>query len=250
MNLPTSSPARIDLSIVIPCYQEELHLRDSVTQIYNLLQHTKYSFEMIFIDDCSEDKTRDIILEIVKDFPNTRYLFHEQNTGRGGAFMDGVKMAKGKYVGFLDIDLEVSYVYLMKVLPELENGNDIVTVHRHYSIPLSLSFIIRHILSVSYKVIVSNYLEIPRMDTETGFKFFHKERLLALDPLIENKRWFFDTEVMAHAYKNNYKICEVDGLFTRRTDKTSTVRLFHDTIEYIGEVIRFKKRMKKNRIKK
>ena len=235
-----------DVSIVVPCYQDEPHLMESVEEIYSLLSHSTYLFEIIFVDDCSKDKTRDVILAIAKKFPNVKYLFHEQNTGRGGAFLDGVKLADGKYVGFLDIDLEVSCVYILKVLGRLEEGYDVVTVRRHYALSPSPVFILRHILSIGYKAIITQYLGVPKMDTETGFKFFKKSSLLPLAEIIENKKWFFDTEVMVLSYFNKLRINEVDGLFMRRVDKVSTVKIFKDTMEYLLEIYNFKKRLKKN----
>jgi len=239
-----------DISIVIPCYQEEDHLRESVQAIYNLLNITKYKFEAIFVDDFSKDRTRDVIVSIAKDFPNTKYLFHTTNVGRGGTFLDGVKLAQGKYIGFLDIDLEVSHIYLLNVILALENGYDVATVRRHYALVPSFTFILRHILSVSYKILVNKYLGIPMMDTETGFKFFRKDCILNLDQMIENKKWFFDTEVMALAYISNYKIKEVDGLFVRKVGKVSTVKIIKDTIDYFVEIRKFKQRIFKQKIVK
>ena len=237
-----------DISIVVPCYQEEGHLRKSVEVIYNLLIVTKYKFEVIFVDDCSKDKTRDVILSIVKDFPDTQYLFHRENMGRGGAFLEGVKLARGKYIGFLDIDLEVSHIYLLNVISELENGSDVVIVHRHYALAPSITFIVRHILSVGYKILIHKYLGTPRMDTESGFKFFKRDCILNLSGQIESKRWFFDTEVMVFAHLNKYKIKEVDGLFMRNIGKTTTVKVFSDTIDYFIELFKFKKRLRKKKI--
>jgi glycosyltransferase involved in cell wall biosynthesis len=233
----------IEISIVVPCYQEEKHLRESVEAIYTLLNSTRYKFEMIFVEDCSKDKTKDVILAIVEDFPNTQYLFHEINVGRGGSFLDGVKMAKGKYIGFLDIDLEVSHIYLLSVIQSLESGNDIAIVRRHYAIAPSFIFIVRHLLSVGYKILIMKYLGIPKMDTETGFKFFRKDCIVEISKDIQNRKWFFDTEVMVLAYLNNYKIQEVHGLFMRKTEKTSTVKLFSDTIDYFREIYKFKRRL-------
>jgi glycosyltransferase involved in cell wall biosynthesis len=247
MTAEEQQPIKYDISIVVPCYQEEGHLKASVQEIYNLLNNTKYSFEMIFVDDCSRDKTRDVILSIVKDFPNAKYLFHKTNVGRGGTFLDGVKLAEGKYIGFLDIDLEVSHVYLLNIILELEKGYDVATVRRHYALAPSVTFILRHILSVGYKMLINKYLGIPRMDTETGFKFFRKDCILKLSGQIENKKWFFDTEVMVLAYFNDFKIKEVDGLFMRNVNKVSTVKLVRDTIDYFIEVKRFRERVVKKR---
>lgn len=240
----------LDVSIVIPCYQEEKHLQQNVMAIHELLRRTDYKFEMIFVDDCSKDKTRGIILNIAEDFPNVKYIFNETNVGRGGTFLNGVSIARGKYVGFLDIDLEVSCIYLIKVLAELEKGADVVTIRRHYAVAPSPSFILRHILSVGYKYLIQLYLGIPRMDTETGFKFFNRERLLELSDKTHNKKWFFDTEVMVIAHFNKYRIKEVDGLFLRRSDKISTVRVARDTLAYFKELIKFKRRLKTYKMSK
>ena len=239
-----------DVSIVVPCYQEEGHLRESVKVIYDMMNATRYKFEMVFVDDCSKDKTRDVILSICKDFPNTQHLFHEKNVGRGGTFIDGVKLARGKYIGFMDIDLEVSHVYLLNVISELENGYDVAIVHRHYALAPSPVFILRHILSIGYKMLIYNYIGIPRMDTETGFKFFRRECIMKLSELIQNKKWFFDTEVMVLAHLFKYKIKEVNGLFIRREDKVSTVKIVRDTIDYFAELRKFRRRLKKDPINK
>ena len=239
-----------DVSIVVPCYQEEKHLKQSVIAIHELLRHTDYKFEMIFVDDCSKDKTKEIILDIADSFPNVKYVFNDTNVGRGGTFMHGVNISSGKYVGFLDIDLEVSCVYLIKILAELDKGADVVTIRRHYAISPSPSFIFRHILSVGYKFLIQKYIGIPSMDTETGFKFFNRKRLQELSGKILNKKWFFDTEVMVIAHYNKYLIKEVDGLFIRRSDKASTVKVVSDTIDYFGELIRFKRRLRKQSILK
>jgi glycosyltransferase involved in cell wall biosynthesis len=241
------SPA-VDVSIVVPCYQDAGHLRASVTEIYNLMNKTRYSFEMIFVDDCSKDNSKDVILSVCKDFPNTSYLFHEKNVGRGGAFMNGAKLARGKFVGFLDIDLEVGCVYLPEVILNLESGFDVVTVYRHYELNSSPVFIFRHILSSGYKSLVSMYLGIPKMDTETGFKFFKRDCLEKLAPVVENKKWFFDTEVMVQAYLHKYKIKEVDGLFIQNRNKTTTVKIVRDTIDYFRELWKFKKRLSNQKL--
>ncbi len=235
----------IDISIVVPCYQDANHLRSSVTKIFGMLNKTRYSFEMIFVDDCSKDNSREVILSICDNFPNTRHLFHEKNVGRGGTFLDGVKLAQGKYIGFLDIDLEVNCIYLLDVISALEAGYHVAIVHRHYALIPSPVFVLRHILSVGYKMLIQKYIGIPKMDTETGFKFFTKECILDLSGSIRNKKWFFDTEVMVYAHKKKYRIKEIDGLFMRNKDKTTTVRIIHDTFEYFAALIDFKKRLKK-----
>jgi glycosyltransferase involved in cell wall biosynthesis len=236
---------KIDVSIIIPCYNEERHLLQNVQEIVTVMKDTKYSFELIFVDDCSKDNTREKILEAVKLFPeNSRYLFNETNTGRGGTFMNGVMIGKGEYVGFLDIDLEISPIFIEPILHQLDHGIDVATLERYYNISYNPKFIIRLIMSKTYKMIVRMLLRTNLRDTETGFKFFRKASLLAIAGKVKNKKWFWDTEVMTVAYLSKLRIAEVKGVFEVKNEKKSTVRIIPDTFEYFKEIIKFSRRIK------
>ena len=233
-----------DVSIVIPCYQDEWHIVKSVKEISSVMKTTPYKFEMIFVDDASADKTKEMILYIEQNFPDVRYVMHEKNTGRGRAFCDGAKIAKGNYVGFLDIDLEVSASYLPEVLKKLDEGNHVVIVNRSYRIVPTFSFLIRQFSSVFYKKLASAVFHIPPLDTESGFKFFKRESLFALLPQVRSDRWFFDTEIMVLAHLAGQKITQVEGIYKRNPEKTSTVRLFADSIDQFSELLKLKRRLK------
>src|ERR1051325_9017313 len=149
----------IDISIVIPCYKEEKHILESVTEIYRVMKETERSFEIIFIDDASADKTKEKILEIEKSFPNARYLFHEKNRGKGASIADGVRIAKGKIIGHIDIDLEISAEYLPNVIAEIEKGNDIALIKR--KINFNPKFILRDVGGMFHRFLVRQMLSIP-----------------------------------------------------------------------------------------
>ncbi|MFI5164516.1 MAG: glycosyltransferase family 2 protein, partial [Bacteroidia bacterium] len=110
-----------DVSVVLPCYQEEGQILRGAAEIYKVMAGSGYTFEMVFVDDGSTDRTKEKILEASRQFPEAKYLFKEKNSGRGRSFSDGAKMAKGKYIGFLDIDLEISCSYLPKIILDLQN---------------------------------------------------------------------------------------------------------------------------------
>lgn len=233
-----------DISIVIPCYNEGEHFDHSIQRLISEANSLNRSYEIILVDDFSEDNTRDLITTICKQYPNCKFIFNNANMGRGRTFMNGVEVARGRIVGFLDIDMEVSCSYLPMVISAIEEGNDVAIVNRNYSIAPNISFIVRAFLSSSYKKIVSAMLHIPVMDTETGFKFFNREKLLKIMYKTQNPHWFWDTEIMAIAYINGYKIKQVDGLFVRNKNKTSTVKLWRDTFNYFKELIRFRKKLR------
>jgi glycosyltransferase involved in cell wall biosynthesis len=238
---------KYDVSIVIPCYQEEHHILKSVEQVYKVMNVTRYKFEVIFVDDASTDKTREKILQIAKEFSDITYLFHEINTGKGKAISDGTKIAQGKYVGHIDIDLEVSAEYLPKVLAEIENGNDIALIKRKVNFSKSPQYIMRDIAGSIHRSLVKRLLNIPHTDIQSGCKFFKRDVLLTLLKKTESTGWFFDAEILARAYYSNYRIKQIPGFYIRNKNKKSTVKLFQDGIKQLKELFEFSKKIRKER---
>jgi glycosyltransferase involved in cell wall biosynthesis len=98
-----------DLSLVLACYNEESILERSIDEIFRVLDSLRWTSEVILIDDASRDGTGRIIDRILLDNPK-RGLFkleHVQNVGRGGTVSEGFRKARGRFVGFIDTDLEV-----------------------------------------------------------------------------------------------------------------------------------------------
>jgi glycosyltransferase involved in cell wall biosynthesis len=113
-----------DLSLVLACYNEELVIEDSVAQVIEVLDNTRYSYQIIFVDDCSKDRTRELIDTVIDRYPDHRMarIFHEHNKGRGGTVSDGIRAAEGEVVGFIDIDLEVHARYMPSCVQAVIEG--------------------------------------------------------------------------------------------------------------------------------
>jgi glycosyltransferase involved in cell wall biosynthesis len=156
----------IQLSLVIACYNEAPHLEESVREIEKVLAATRYSYELIFVDDCSQDQTREIIKKLCLERPqNTRSIFHAANTGRGRTVTDGFLAASGEIVGFIDIDLEVHCRYIPAMLISILNDEyDVATAFRIYELEWKPTFILRHILSVGYRILSRTLLGISLKD--------------------------------------------------------------------------------------
>lgn len=234
-----------DLSLVIPCYKDGEFLADSIHEIERVLKQTRYSYEIIIIDDCSPDGSAKVVEHVAHGNSHIRYLVHEKNAGRGGTVVEGMKMAQGTYVGFLDVDLEVHCRYIPSMLAALEQGYDGATAYRVYKMQLIPSMVYRAFLSIAYRKLVHALLQLPYKDTETGYKFFRREKILPVLNECECNGWFWDTEVMALSYYHGLKIQEIPCLFIRRWDKKTTVRPFHDSLDYWRELKKFKARIHK-----
>ncbi len=232
----------VDLSLVIACYTDGAHLEDSLQQIERTLSNSKYSYEFIIIDDASPDSSAEVVKQCAASRNNTRMVLHETNVGRGGAVTEGFRLARGTYVGFLDIDLEVHCRYIPSMLQALEGEYDGATAFRHYEIRWNLDTFFRFVLSNSYRALVKSMLGLPYQDTETGYKFFVRERVLPLLDECQSTGWFWDTEIMALCHKHQLNVIEIPALFIRRWDKASTVKPVRDSIDYFRELLRFRKR--------
>ena len=235
----------IELSIVLACYNEEGHINKSVSELIEFLENTKLKYELILINDCSKDKTKQEIKKLVKKYHVIKWKNHEKNIGRGGTVAEGIMMSKGKIVGFIDIDLEISPEYILPAYIQIKKGYDIVTANRIYK--FNTRKIMRWITTKGYNILVRNMLNVPFTDTEAGFKFFNKKKIIPILKEIKDKKWFWDTEIIVRSYYKGYKIKEIPTLFIRKSNKISTVNLFKDSLDYFKNLIIFRKEVKKIR---
>ncbi|MDX9752510.1 MAG: glycosyltransferase family 2 protein [bacterium] len=233
----------IDLSLVIPCYNDGALLMDSLAEIHRVMDQTQYTYELIVIDDCSPDGSAATVRALAKQDNTIRCVCHETNVGRGGTVAEGFRAARGIFVGYLDIDLEVHCRYIPSMLAALEQGADGATAFRIYKFHYSPSIMYRGCLSIFYRKMVRFLLHLPFEDTETGFKFFKREKIIPLLDRCQSQGWFWDTEIMAWMHYSGFRVKEIPALFLRRWDKPSTVKPLQDSIQYLRELLRFRRRL-------
>ncbi len=244
----TDVPREYDLSVVIACYQEEGHLADSVRQLTRTLDRTSRSYELIFIEDKSTDRTAQIIAELVRGHANRRAVYHAKNVGRGGTVTEGFRLATGHIVGFLDIDLEVHCRFIPPVLEAIDDGADGATAFRHYIAGFRPTAVLRHVLSSGYRRLFRMVFRVPFRDPETGFKFFVREKIAPVAERTRDVNWFWDSEIMILAHQAGLKVVEVPCVFERRADKKSTVRVFRDVWRYLVAIRAFRARQRQERL--
>lgn len=234
---------QIDVGLVLACYNEAPHFNESMREIIATLDQMRLSYEIIFVDDCSRDTTRILIDAWIAAHPDHRMsrIFHERNTGRGGAVSDGFRASTAHVVGYIDIDLEVHARYIPACVRAIREGADVAVAWRIYKFQIWSLY--RYILSNGYHWLVQKYLQNPLKDTETGYKFFNRQRLLPLLAEIQDQGWFWDTEVMVRAFLHQYSIIEIPALFLRRLDKQSTVNGIRDSWVYARRLVRFRRQL-------
>lgn len=243
--------AKVDLSIILACYNEGATFATSVLKIVKELKKTKSKWEIIFVEDKSVDSTAQTIKKLVWELKNSRRrqgfggqakaIFHRRNLGRGKSVGDGIMAARGEICGYLDVDLEVSEKYIPLFVDEIEKGADMAVGKRFYE--GGFKSLTRLLASKIYAFLVNNFLKVPISDTEAGYKFFRRSKILPVLARVADSHWFWDTEICARAYLAGLSISEVPVLFVRRSDKKSTVRLVPDSIDYLMKILRFRSQM-------
>ncbi|HEY7510513.1 MAG TPA: glycosyltransferase [Vicinamibacteria bacterium] len=232
------------VSVVLACYNEEQILARSFEEIRDTLDNLGRPYEILFVDDVSRDRTREIIAAIVAAHPSLdlRVILHEKNQGRGATVTDGFRAARGEIVGYLDVDLEVHSRYIPSLVRAIEKGADVATVRRIYA--FQLRSLDRYLMSRGYSFLVRRLLGVPIHDTETGYKFFRRAALLPVLDQIEDGGWFWDTEFMVRALRHRLRVEEVPGAYVRRHDKTSTVSGLRDSVTYFAKLLRFRRALR------
>lgn len=231
------------VSVVLACYNEEPHLASSFAEIREVLEDIKEPYEILFVDDVSRDRTRDVIEELRLRHPDTaiQVLLHDANQGRGGSVSDGFRAARGEIVGYLDVDLEVHARYIPSLVKAVRKGADVATVRRVYA--FQIASLDRYFMSRGYSWLVGRLLGTRLRDTETGYKFFRRDTVMPILDEIRDTRWFWDTEFMIRAERRGFRITEVPGAYIRRYEKASTVRGLRDSLEYFRRLLAFRRQL-------
>ncbi len=229
---------KIDISIVIPCYNEEQsQLHEQIKRISGVLEKTRYSYEIILINDGSEDNTLNIIKNICQNNKKYKLYSNDKNIGRGGAVSKGFRKSKGDIVGFIDIDLSTDPLYILSLVNKLENGYDVAVAHRTYKLKFKLFVLNRWIISEAYKFLLKLFLGKDFGDTETGCKFFRREKIIPLLDKIKNQEWFWDTEIMVRANLQGLRIVEIPTVFIRKNAYTR-VKIIRDSWLHLINLIK------------
>jgi len=235
------------VSLVLACYNEEQVLETSFAEIREILRELGRPFEVIFVDDASRDRTREILRALVAAHSDLdlNVILHERNQGRGATVTDGFRAARGEITGYLDVDLEVHCRYVPSLVRALDQGADVATVRRIYA--FQILRLDRYLMSRGYSFLVRRLLGVDLQDTETGFKFFRREKLLPVLDQIRDPGWFWDTEFMVRALRRGLRIVEIPGAYLRRYDKASTVRGLRDSAEYFLKLLSFRRELERER---
>lgn len=194
------------LSVIIPCFNEKSTIE---TIINKVLKFDLYEKEIIVVDDCSIDTSRDIIKNLAINNSEIRTFFLEKNIGKGGALKRGIQEAKGDIILIQDADLEYDpkdYPALLK--PFSETDADVVYGSRFLGGEYVRLHFFWHFLANKLLTFCSNIVTNLNMtDMETGYKAFKKEAIRSIE--IKEKSFGIEPEITVKLAKKKFVFYEV-----------------------------------------
>jgi len=232
---------KFDLSIVIPAYNEENRIIDTLEKVDKYIKEKNINAEIIVVDDGSKDSTVNVVNNFIDNHKSVKLLSYSINKGKGYAVKTGVLDAKGSLILFTDADNSTpieEFEKLSKIMNE--NQMDIVIGSRYLN---NKSVEIRQPL---YRIIIGrlgniliNFFLIDGIkDTQCGFKLFTEKSAKEIFQLQKIERFGFDMEALLLARKLGYEIKEVPVKWINSFD--SRVRPIRDTINTLKELIYIK----------
>lgn len=226
-----------DISVIMPAYNEGKKIFDNLLETATSLDELGLSYEIILVDDGSEDSTADFVKKAIEFHPQISLVSYQQNGGKGKAIMAGYAKTSGKIVAFLDADLELHPKQLPRLIHEMneQNADVVIGSKRHPESKISYP-VKRKMLSKGYNLYIKTLFDINLTDTQPGIKLFKTHVLQKEFSKIIVKRYAFDLELLINAHADGFKIVEapIELIFNRenggRIDVRDVIHMFIDTM--------------------
>lgn len=197
----------IVLSVVIPCYNE----KDTIETVLDAVRNCGVkNLEIIVVDDCSKDGTRDLLQGPLRSKID-RLIFHKVNQGKGAALAKGFQAATGDVVAIQDADLEYDPKDFVRLLEPFVKGRADAEVVYGSRYARGEKYMIKrfyHTAGNKFLTLMSNlFTDLGLTDMETCYKLFRRELIQSIT--IEEKRFGFEPEITAKIAKKHCRIYEM-----------------------------------------
>jgi glycosyltransferase involved in cell wall biosynthesis len=227
-----------EVSIIIPAYNEALRIRAALDGVLEWLQTHPRRAEVIVVNDGSQDRTRDIVLEYASRGHCVRLMENAHNCGKGCSVRNGILDAQGEVVLFTDADLSAPMEEAELLIGAIEAGADCAigsrwldrsrqTIHQ----PLY-----RQLFGRMFNGVTRVVMGLPFADTQCGFKAFRREAAHQIFSRQTIMRWGFDPEILFIALRMGYRVQEVP--VTWGHDERSRMSYLRDGLTMLEEIAR------------
>ena len=234
----SSTPGTLFVSVVIPAYNEERRLGNTLQAVKKYLASADFQYEVIIVDDGSIDRTASIAEHA--DVPGLRVLKNPGNQGKGYTVRHGIEQATGDIILFTDADNSTPIEEFETLRPHFDNGADIVIGSR--ALPQSQLQVrqtaLREFAGRTFNWLLRLLVNLPFHDTQCGFKAFRREAAQAVFPHQSIRGWGFDAEVLLIARRQGLRIVETPVHWINSPD--SRLSIWRDAPKMLLEVLKIR----------
>src|SRR3954452_11408142 len=232
-----SAPVIRDVAIVVPVYNEEVALEESVRRLHRFLTEAfPFGWRIVIADNASTDRTPELARVLQATLRGVSYLRLERK-GRGRALREAWSRSHARVVAYMDVDLSTDLRALHPlVAPLLSGHSDVAIGSRLAGGARVVRGPKRELVSRAYNVILHTALRAKFSDAQCGFKAVRRAALTGLLDDVRDDGWFFDTELLVLAQRRGLRIHEVPVDWV--DDPDSRVDIVRTAIEDLKGVAR------------
>jgi glycosyltransferase involved in cell wall biosynthesis len=199
--------AQIELSFIIPAFNEEKSIECSLSNIEHIVREKQLTFEIVVVDDGSKDKTLTRAMEYANKNSHTKVVSYPSNVGKGHAVKAGFLKTAGEIIVLADSDMEIDLTTVPSYIEALKDADLVIATKWHPKSKVNMP-LHRRALSHGFNVLVRMLTGANLRDTQTGLKVMKKSAFINVFPRLCVKRYAFDVELLAVANLFGLKIVE------------------------------------------
>jgi dolichyl-phosphate beta-glucosyltransferase len=229
-----------ELSVIVPAFNEERRLPDTLASVMPWLRAHGRRFEVVLVDDGSTDGTLRIMCDWAARHPEIRIVEQWPNRGKGRALARGVAVSTGTLVLVSDVDFSTPITELPKLEAAIAEGADIAIgsrAKRGARIEHSQPFY-RVLMGKIFNLIVQALILPGLWDTQCGFKLFRGEVARDLFSRLSTDGFGYDVDVLYRARRHRLPIRELPVRW--RNSPETKVHAIRDSARMLGDIIRLR----------
>jgi len=229
----------VDLSVVVPCLDEETRLPLSLAAVCRYLTGSGRSHEIVLVDDGSRDRTPALIREAERAHPSVRGVILPSNRGKGRALAEGVAVTRGRLVLVSDADFSAPIEELSKLEEAIGAGAHVAIGSRAKRGAREVDQPVhRRAMGKGFNLLVQALLLPGLWDTQCGFKLFRGEVARDLFGRLRTDGFAYDVEVLYEARRSGLTVSEVPVRWINST--TTRVQAVRHSREMLLDLLRIR----------
>lgn len=227
----------VDVDVVVPVYNEQATLKDSICRLHGFLtEHFPFMWRIVIADNASTDATPSIAAALAEELDGVSHL-RLNRKGRGLALREAWSRSDARVVSYMDVDLSTDLRGLLPLVAPLLSGHSDVAIGSRLARGAEVvRGPKRELISRTYNTILHATLRVRFTDAQCGFKAVTRGAAAQLLPQVRDDGWFFDTELLVLAGRDGLRIHEVPVDWV--DDPDSRVDIVHTAIEDLKGIAR------------